>query len=577
MPDRAPIGHLVSADYAPRIRAERLIATSRVVLAAFSLLAVWLDPYNPTTHGQWLYALLLAYELFALVVATLVWLAPGPLFRLGIVTHAVDLMLFTMLTYASEGPTSPFFTDFLFAIVSATLRWQWRGTLWTAGAALVLFNGTGIYAVEVVGDPAFEESRFIIRSVYLGVMAGLLVYLGAYEARRRREMSALADWPRIPPDEPDIPSPRLLEGTARILGVPRVVLAWEETDEPWLRLASWSARGGFENSREPPETFDPLVPESLVAVPFLSRDVGEPAPVVLGRLTSVPRSWRGLPVHPAFQQRFGMRAVLCLPLRGDCFEGHLFAMERVRMTADDLVLGEVVAREVSSAMDHALLSRSLRRSAATAERMRLSRDLHDGVLQSLTGAALQLETLQRLYETEPESARSRLARIQRLIADEQRDLRVFIHDSQKADYAGTVKMGKLEPSLRQLIQRLGDIWGLRVELVMDAMEATSPDALVYDICLIVQEALVNAARHAAASAVLVSIAANNGDVHITVTDNGHGFPFHGEFDHATLATFQLGPVMLKERVDSLGGTLSIFSSTVGSRLDIRVPRERRHA
>jgi signal transduction histidine kinase len=272
-----------------------------------------------------------------------------------------------------------------------------------------------------------------------------------------------------------------------------------------------------------------------------------------------------------------MQAVLCLPLQGDCFAGHLFALDKPRMTADDLVLGEVVAREVSSSLDHSLLSLRLRQSAATAERMRLSRDLHDGVLQSLTGAALQLETVQRLYETEPVSARHRLATIQRLIADEQRDLRMFIHGSQEADVAGPPNNGKLEASLRDLVQRLGEVWGLRMDLNVNDLNGFDPDALAYDICLIVQEALVNAARHAAASAVHVNIAADNGAVRITVTDNGHGFPFHGEFDHATLAAFQLGPVMLKERIDSLGGTLSVFSSTVGSRLDIRLPRGRRLA
>jgi signal transduction histidine kinase len=573
MAELARIGQLVGADYAPRIRAERLIATSRVVLAAFSLLAVWLDPHIPTTQGQWTYPLLLGYESFALVVAAVVWLAHVPLARLGIVTHVLDLSLFTLLTYVTEGPTSPFFMYFMFAIVAATLRWQWRGTLWTGAAALVLFNGIGIYAVEVVGDPAFEESRFMIRSVYLGVMAGLLGYLGVYEARRRREMSALADWPRVPPDASDIPPPQLLESAARILGAPRVVLTWEEPDEPWLRLASWAESGGFQTWREAPETFQPVITEALAALPFLSKDASVPSPVVLRRMSNELRDWRGLPIHTALRQRFAMQAVLCLPLRGDCFEGHLFALDKPRMTADELVLGEVVAREVASSMDHSLLSLRLRQAAAAEERMRLSRDLHDGVLQSLTGAALQLETVARLYDAAPQEARTRLATAQRLIADEQRDLRLFIRDSQKATLGGPAKLGGLETSLRELVQRLTDIWSLRMELELEGVENFTSDALVTDICLIVQEALVNAARHAAASAVLVSVAATNGDVHITVTDDGHGFPFHGEYDHATLASFQLGPVMLKERVDSLGGTLSIYSSTFGSRVDIRVPRE----
>jgi signal transduction histidine kinase len=56
-----------------------------------------------------------------------------------------------------------------------------------------------------------------------------------------------------------------------------------------------------------------------------------------------------------------------------------------------------------------------------------------------------------------------------------------------------------------------------------------------------------------------------------VTDNGHGFPFEGEYDDATLTSLHLGPVMLKERVGSLGGTLAIHSTTAGARLDIRLP------
>jgi signal transduction histidine kinase len=104
------------------------------------------------------------------------------------------------------------------------------------------------------------------------------------------------------------------------------------------------------------------------------------------------------------------------------------------------------------------------------------------------------------------------------------------------------------------------------------LDDQSSDALAYDLGLIVQEALVNAARHAAASDIQVEIASENGQMHIVVTDNGRGFPFFGDYDHATLTAQGLGPVMLKERVKSLGGTLAIHSTPAGARLDIRVPR-----
>jgi hypothetical protein len=250
-------GRLADTIFAPRIRAERLIATSRVVLALFSLLAVWLDPHTSGTQARATYFLLLAYVSYALIVASVAWLAHGRIVRLGLVTHVLDLLFFSLLIYLTEGPASPFFIYFTFAIVAATLRWQWRGALWTAAVALLSFNGIGIFAAEVMNNPAFEENRFVIRSLYLAVMAGLLGYLGAYEERRRHEMSELAAWPPHRVRGSELPQPEVLESTARVLGARRLLLAWEEPDEPWLRLATWS-NGEFRSWREAPEMFQPL-------------------------------------------------------------------------------------------------------------------------------------------------------------------------------------------------------------------------------------------------------------------------------------------------------------------------------
>lgn len=573
MADAQPTRRLVRADYSPRIRAERLIASGRLVLAAFSFIAIRLDPYTPASHEQTLYGLLLGYVVFALAVAATVWLTHASLAGLGLVTHVLDLFLFTLLTYLTEGPTSPFFIYFMFSMVAATLRWQWRGALLTAAAALITFNGAGIYASEVLNDPAFEENRFVVRSVYLAVMAGLLAYLGAYEERRRRELSELAAWPATHVRGPQLPEPQLLESAARILGARFVLLAWEEADEPWLHLASWR-EGEFRSWREAPGTFQPVVAEALASLAFLSKDVRAAAPIVLRRDHHVPQASSGAPIHSALQTRFGMTSVLCLPLRGECFEGHLLSLDKPHMTADDLLLGEVVAHEVVSSMDQSLLSRRLGQAAAAEERMRLSRDLHDGVLQSLTGAALQLETVQRLWDTEPRAARDRLVAIQQLIVDEQRDLRLFVHDSQLAPIPIAPGFAGLDTALRQLIHRLEGVWGLRVNLRLEPLDDCSSELLGYDLCFIVQEALVNASRHAAASEVCVAIGPQHGHVHVVVSDNGRGFPFEGDYDQAKLDALQIGPVMLKERVKALGGTLAIHSARTGARLDIRLPRAR---
>ena len=65
----------------------------------------------------------------------------------------------------------------------------------------------------------------------------------------------------------------------------------------------------------------------------------------------------------------------------------------------------------------------------------------------------------------------------------------------------------------------------------------------------------------------------DGQVRITVADNGRGFPFRGDYDHAALTALRLGPVTLKERVAALGGTLAIASTESGARLEIALPLE----
>ena len=562
---------LVWARYAPLTRAERLIATGRVVLAAFSLLAARL--VSSPSHAQATQLLLVAYLAYALAVASVVWRARRPLGRLGLVTHVLDLLVFCVLTYLTEGPTSPFSTYFMFSIAGATLRWQWRGALWTAVAALVTLTGIGEYFDEPIGEATFEQHQFAVRTVYLALTAWVLGYLGAHDARRHREMSLLAAWPQVLAPEPESSPPDMLESAARIVGAPRVLLAWEEREEPWLHLAEWHA-GAVRSWREAPDTFRPVVAEPLTELTFFSADVRAPLPSVTCRPPDVRRRWRGTPIHPALQARFAMRGVLCLPLHGECLDGHLFVLDKPRMTADDLLLGEVVAHQVASSIDQSLLARRLRRAAAVEERSRLSRDLHDGVLQSLAAAALQLETVQRLWDTDPRAARERLATTQLLIAHEQRALRAFIRESKLAAVAPTATEAGLRTQLRAVVHRLEQIWGLRVALHLEGLDHASLDPLANDICLIVQEAVVNAARHAGASEVRVDVARANGDVQVVVTDNGGGFPFQGEYDHAALTALQLGPVILKERVKSVGGTVAIRSSSAGARLDIRLPAQR---
>ncbi|HNU83114.1 MAG TPA: hypothetical protein PKO05_06750, partial [Thermoanaerobaculia bacterium] len=158
--------------YAPRLRTERVIAAGRVLLAAGSLFAIGWDPSALIKHAATAYSLMLGYFGYSLLVALLVWRALGNLRLPGLLTHLVDLGFFSVFLYFTSGPASPFFAYFVFALICATLRWQWRGAVWTAAACLAAFAGVSFYFAEVLADPSFESTQTIMRVLYMLVVAG---------------------------------------------------------------------------------------------------------------------------------------------------------------------------------------------------------------------------------------------------------------------------------------------------------------------------------------------------------------------------------------------------------------------
>jgi signal transduction histidine kinase len=241
------------------------------------------------------------------------------------------------------------------------------------------------------------------------------------------------------------------------------------------------------------------------------------------------------------------------------------------MTSDDLILGAIVAHEVVARMDQFSLLQRLQDTAATEARIRLARDLHDGLLQSLTGAALQLETVHRLLDKDPQVARERVLDIQRLLAAEQHDLRSFIWELKLTPLSPAETDACLATRLQELGERIERHWGLRVAIHVQCLEAEIPETLARDIYRLVHEALINAARHAHAAAARVELDVTDMQVRITVADDGCGFPFRGHYDLAALTTLNLGPVTLKERIVSLDGSLVIDSTEAGARLHMTLP------
>jgi signal transduction histidine kinase len=555
-----------------QIYIERVIAVGRAVMATFTVLVIMTRSTEPVGLAGLVSSLLAVYVVYTILLIYLLWKLPKVWRRLPFVTHVLDLiMLFALFLYFLGGSRSPFLLYFLFSVMCATLRWQWRGTVWTVVTGLVGFIGLEMYYFFESRNPwSFQLKELIVWGVFMIGVTIVLGCLGMYHERRRREVSMLAAWPRDIPLEARTLVRSVLEYTSDTFRTPRVLMVWDEEEDVRVHVASWF-HSEFQWICEPRGTFQPLVAEPLIGTDFLCKDIRAPMPKVLHTSYAGFEQWRGSPLHSDLERRFAIKTVLSLKLSGEGLEGYLFLLDKKGLTSDDLTLGRIVAQEVQGRLNLFHLTQKAGQLAAAKARLYVSHDLHDGLLQSLSLMGMKLDTACRLLDKEPSKAKSPLMDIDRQLRDEQDGLRLFIRELKSLSIDMPHKQSTLITNIENLAKQIENQWGLRLTLTTTGLDLQAPEVMAHGVYYLVREALFNAARHAGASSIELKIHAQDQEIWITVADNGRGFSFRGHYDHATLMERKLGPEALKGRIISLGGTLSIESSEAGAKLQIVLP------
>jgi signal transduction histidine kinase len=551
-----------------RMQAERTIAAGRVALAASSLFAVWLDPAEPARFTQVNYGLHLAFVSYAVLLAVMTWRWEGGT-RLPIVTHIVDIVVFSVFQYFTFAPSSPFFMYFMFSMFCGAIRWGPRGTLVTGSVVIVTYAIMTASVSRTLAPEQNELNRIIIRTVYLIVTAGMLVYLGRYEARLRSGIEHLARWPVPAGKSTERALTEFLEHASGTLGAMRALVVWEVAEEPGIQIASWSANG-LTLARQSLDDVLPLVPSGIHDRIILCAGAIDAAATILvnepdGRLAER----KGLPLSPAVLDLLHGEGLASGAFQADTVSGRVFFTGLGMPTAEIVPLTDVVSRAVGWSIEQIQLTGRLQAIGASEERIRLARDLHDGLLQSLTGVRLELRALQHAVEDHDESAVGRLHALERALAMEQRELRYFINGLKPAAAAPRrEEADSLASRLDDLGQRIALEWKTPVSIRVAPGARTSSTEVAQAVPLMVHEAVVNAMKHARPTRVAVNVDVTDGHLRIVVRDDGCGFEFKGRQDHDTLNQSTEVPRSLFDRVTALGGQMSIDSSPEGSQVEM---------
>jgi signal transduction histidine kinase len=258
--------------------------------------------------------------------------------------------------------------------------------------------------------------------------------------------------------------------------------------------------------------------------------------------------------------------------------GVLEAFDRIgdshEFSAEDERLMEAFAASAATAVATAqdVAEQTLRRSidASDRERARWARELHDETLQELSALKITLSSTQR--SATPETIREGVATALEYSEHAIAGLREIISDLRPAalDALGT------QAALETLVERVRTRANLSVELDLDfsfesgreqTRHTAALEAAVYRIT---QEAITNTVKHAEATRVSVAITEVEDVLTLRIEDDGRGF------DHQAEPGSGFGLIGIRERVELLGGTISISSRPGGgTRIVAVVPVVRR--
>lgn len=278
-------------------------------------------------------------------------------------------------------------------------------------------------------------------------------------------------------------------------------------------------------------------------------------------ISAHPASYGFPPNHPPMQGFLGAP----VRSRGRVY-GNLYLTEKPGgFEQRDEELVSVLAAQAGAAIENAQLAEQLQSLAVQDERDRISRELHDGVIQTLFSIGMGLESARNLTATDPQRVDARLDHTVDALDEVIRELRNYIFRlrPQQAARMGLVR-GLTELAREHEVNAL-----VRPALDLSPdVDAHVPVDVVADVLQVVREALSNCAKHAGAGGVTVRASVDGGALTVEVSDDGVGF---------TPGTAQVGRGLdnIRERAAALDAELAVRSTPgAGTTVRLHVPFDR---
>jgi signal transduction histidine kinase len=254
------------------------------------------------------------------------------------------------------------------------------------------------------------------------------------------------------------------------------------------------------------------------------------------------------------------------------WEGHI-AFCDPQLPKDDFAAASLLHRMSQTAIKNYQMHLHASTQARMEERLRIARDLHDGVMQSLSISAMRMEEIRRDSPGRLNAKTSKaLAEAHELLTSEIRRLRLQA-EQLRSDFLSE----PLVPHLEQLIKEFERRTGITTVFTCDINPELISDTLALDLVYMIREALSNVCKHSQSKFVSVDLSGKQ-SIRLTINDCGKGFAKDTANPQNTAKSPCDSPRVLHERVAAVGGSLLVQSTQQrGTRLTISIPNGKRQS
>ena len=236
----------------------------------------------------------------------------------------------------------------------------------------------------------------------------------------------------------------------------------------------------------------------------------------------------------------------------------------VEFSEEDRSLVETFALHAGIAMENARLHEQLQRLAVVDERERISKDLHDGIIQNMYAVGLSLEDVTELMDDDRAEAAARVERAIDAIHLSIQDIRNFIFGLRPELLEGASLIG----GIAALAEEYRHSMVVELDLHLPDTITEPPAEVTGQLLAVLTEALSNVVRHSRATRASVELETGDDALELRIEDNGIGFDPDGvvKLGHQGLAN-------TRARAENIGGTVVIDSKPgAGTRVVVRVPK-----